>query len=268
MIPSSLAHQLISTHGPAVDTWKVLHPFSSLGSTLDEPERARGVPMPTAHVSLTENGATCDSVLNTWRWDEHLRASLKRGHQVEIDPSSEDARAKRLDYIFLGGNVKDWRVTAANVGMVERHPDLKVSLSDHFSVEVTMERSKSDSTLQDRLTLEDDDYLPLETYDAILRLINQYIEREKLQRRYRLGHFGISLGIFIVCLVSIWWSPRNFVSFILMLVSSLGLSSGVVDGLIGGLFMSWELRTLKEFRWEMENVKMLSTTEFDDVKHK
>jgi sphingomyelin phosphodiesterase 2 len=268
MIPSSLAYQLISTHGPAIDTWKVIHPFSSLGSTLDEPERARGVPMPTAHVNLTENGATCDSVLNTWRWDENLKKSLKRGELVEVDPSTEDPNAKRLDYIFLGGSVEGWRVTATSVGMVERHPNLKVSLSDHFSVEVTIERSKSDTKLQERLTLDDEEYLPLETYDAILRLIDHYIERERQQRRYRLGHLGFGFGMFIACLISVWWSPRNFVSFILMLVSSLALTAGVIDGLIGGLFMSSELRSLKEFRWEMENVKLLSTIEFDDLKHK
>jgi sphingomyelin phosphodiesterase 2 len=268
MIPSSLAHQLISTHGPAIDTWKVLHPFASLGSTLDEPERVRAVPMPTAQVNLTENGATCDSVLNTWRWDKPLRKALKKGEHVEVDLSTEDPRAKRLDYIFLGGKVEDWIVTSANVGMVERHPDLRVSLSDHFSVEITIVRSKSDTALQQGLSVEDDDYLATETYDAILEITDQYIERERQQRRYRLSHFGFSLGISIACLVSIWWSPRNFVSFILMLVSTLELSVGVIDGLIGGLFMSWELRSLKEFRWEMQNIKQLSTTEFDDVKHK
>jgi sphingomyelin phosphodiesterase 2 len=51
-------------------------------------------------------------------------------------------------------------------------------------------------------------------------------------------------------------------------VSTLSFSAGVIDGLIGGLFMSWEIRSLKEFRWEMENIKQLSTVEFDDIRHK
>jgi sphingomyelin phosphodiesterase 2 len=268
MIPSSLAHQLISTHGPAVDTWKVLHPYSSVGSTLDESERARGVPMPTAHVNLTENGTTCDSCLNTWRWSEQHRKALKRGELVEIDLDTEDPRAKRLDYVFLGGKVEDWKVVAANVGMVERHHSLKVSLSDHFSVEVTIQRAKSDTSLGGRLHVEDDDYLPIETYNSILEITDQYIQRERSQRRYRMGHLGFGLGVSIMCLVAVWWSPHNFVSFLLMLVSSLSLSAGAIDGLIGGLFMSWELRSLKEFKWEIGNLKQLSRTEIEDVKAK
>ncbi len=40
-----------------------------------------------------------------------------------------------------------------------------------------------------------------------------------------------------------------------MLLSSLGLVAGVIDGLIGGLFVSGELRALKEFEWEIQNAK-------------
>jgi sphingomyelin phosphodiesterase 2 len=268
MVPLSLAHQLLTTHGAALDTWRVLHPLSSLGAAIDKPEKARGQPIPNAEYNLLENGATCDSVMNTWRWDENLKRALKRGEDVEIDPSTEDPRAKRLDYIFLGGAKESWRVTTATVGMVERHPDLKVSLSDHFSVEVTLERTESTRKSDRNLVLKDrDEYLLLETYDSILEVTNHYALRERRQRRLRLWHFGVWLVISIACWVAVWWSPRNFVSFILMLVSSLGLPAGVVDGLIGGLFMSWELRALKEFQWEMENARELAT-ESSEVRHK
>jgi sphingomyelin phosphodiesterase 2 len=268
MLPLSLAHQLLTTHGAALDTWRVLHPLSSIGAAIDEPEKARGQPIPNAEYNLLENGATCDSVMNTWRWDESLKRALKRGEDVEIDPSTEDPRAKRLDYIFLGGTKESWRVTAAAVGMVERHPDLKVSLSDHFSVEVTLERMESTRKSDRNLILKDrDEYLLLETYDSILEVTDHYALRERRQRRLRLWHFGIWLITSIACWVAVWWSPRNFVSFILMLVSSLGLPAGVVDGLIGGLFMSWELRALKEFQWEMENARELAT-ESSEVRHK
>lgn len=264
MIPSSLAHQLITTHGPAIDTWKVLHPFSSVGSTLDQHEIARGVEKPTALYNITENGTTCDSIFNSWRWSDNHKKALKKGEHIEIDPGSDDPRAKRLDYIFLGGSVEGWKVSEANVGMVERHPDLRVSLSDHFSVEVTIDRPKSEIPTNERLRLADE-FLPLETYDAILEMTEKYMDRERDQRQYRLGHLGFGVGMAIACWVAVWWSPRNFVSFILMLVSSLGLSAGVIDGLIGGLFMSWEIRSLKEFKWEMENLKQLSTIEYDDI---
>jgi sphingomyelin phosphodiesterase 2 len=266
MIPSSLAHQLITTHGPAIDTWKVLHPFSSVGSTLDDLEKARGLPMPSAQFNLTENGATCDSILNTWRFTKQQAKDVKRGKRVEIDHSDDDPRAKRLDYIFLAGNVEDWQVAQANVGMVERHPDLNVSPSDHFSVEVTINRYNprlSDQTAALRVL--DDDYLSLETYDAILRMTDQYIERERSQRKLRMSHLGLGVVVSIGCLIAVWWSPRNFVSFILVLVSSLALTTGVIDGLIGGLFMSWELRCLREFKWEIQNAQHLSTITVEDI---
>ena len=44
-------------------------------------------------------------------------------------------------------------------------------------------------------------------------------------------------------------------SFLLMLLSTLGFGAGVLDGLIGGLFMSSEIRALKEFEWEVRNAR-------------
>jgi sphingomyelin phosphodiesterase 2 len=273
MIPSSLAHQLLTVHGPAVDTWRVLHPESSVGSTLDESEIARNKPMPSASVNIEENGATCDSVLNTWRWTDLQRKALKRGETVDIPWTTDDPQAKRLDYIFLGGKHEgQWQVTAASVGMIKRHPDLKVSLSDHFSVEVTLSRtpsgdkshvvsSPSTGQFSNNTVYDEEDYLSLETYDAILAMTETYVLRERSQRRNRIAHFFFSLGITISCLVAVWFVPKNFVSFLLMLLSSLSLTAGTVDGLIGLLFMSWEIRCLKEFRWEMRNQKELSRLE-------
>ncbi len=39
------------------------------------------------------------------------------------------------------------------------------------------------------------------------------------------------------------------------MLSTLGFGAGVIDGLIGGLFMSSEIRALKEFEWEIENAR-------------
>ena len=70
-----------------------------------------------------------------------------------------------------------------------------------------------------------------------------------------MAHFYTQIAITIACLIAVWWSPRNFVAFILMLVSSIGLSAGLLDGLMGGLFVKGEIRALKEFYWEVENAK-------------
>ena len=101
--------------------------------------------------------------------------------------------------------------------------------------------------------------LPAATYDEILSVIQSYAVRERSQRVWRAAHFWASLVVAIGCWAAIWFSPANYVAFILILVSTLGLVSGVVDGLISLLFFNWELRALKEFEWEILNAKAAVT---------
>ena len=271
MVPLSLAHRLIEAHAPVKDVWRMLHPDSSLGAAKDAAEKKRGKPMPTAEYNTIENGATCDSALNTWRWDKALRKRLEGGENVEVDASVPDPDAKRLDYIFFGNGRRTdsipWAVTAVNVGMMGRHSTLRCSLSDHFSVEATLERALPNLTKQVDASAQVSNSLPSssssgiqqtlspEAYDEILEMIRVYTLRERKQRRLRLGHFTLQLLISIGCWIAVWWAPHNYVSFILMLFSSLGLSAGVIDGLIGGLFVSAELRSLKEFEWDIVNAR-------------
>jgi sphingomyelin phosphodiesterase 2 len=292
MVPQSLAHRLISTHSPVRDVWLLLHPDSSLGAAEDEVERARCRPIPTASYNITENGATCDSVFNTWRWNGAQQKLLGPDRPaIEVPGDRIDPKAKRLDYIFVSTGVDPsdpqqggWVVKTAKVGMLSRHPELQCSLSDHFSVEATIVHSRSleidakeleDGAVHNGVFLQSPaasefhssgsvlsqlkdttpSHLPPQTYEELLAMIHKYRAREERQRRLRLGHFFGSLVISIGCLVAVWWSPRNFVAFLLMLLSTLGLSAGVIDGLIGGLFVGSELRALKEFEWEISNAK-------------
>ncbi|KAI4164919.1 MAG: hypothetical protein LQ342_001552 [Letrouitia transgressa] len=144
MVPLSLPYRLITAHAPVEDAWRVIHPDSSLGAAGEPSEKARGLAIPNAKYNLTENGATCDSALNTWRWNKQQRKQLAMGEDVSCDDSSPDPRAKRLDYIFFSNGTQtapsQWRVQAVKVGMTNRHPVLKCSLSDHFSVEATLSR--------------------------------------------------------------------------------------------------------------------------------
>ncbi|KAK4997435.1 hypothetical protein LTR28_013979, partial [Elasticomyces elasticus] len=157
---------------------------------------------------------------------------------------------------------------SANVGLTMRHPTLGCSLSDHFSVEATLMRNPTPAPdiesaiinghFRGRLATDNDTklmQLPSSTYATILDLISEYNLRERRQRRLRLTHFGMQLLVSIGCMTAIWWSPYNYVSFVLMLLSSLGLSAGVIDGLMGGLFVGSEVRALKEFEWEIQNAK-------------
>lgn len=255
MVPLSLAHQLIESHAPAQDVWRVLHPESSIGAASHPPEKARGRPIPDAKFNLEENGATCDSVLNTWRWSKQLQKRIAKGEKISVEDDMSDPRAKRLDYIFFGNGIGSngndrWHVQSVRVGMTERHPKLGCSLSDHFSVEATISRDPDYSS-----PLPTPVHLPASTYTHILSLISTYTLRERRQRRLRLAHFVASVIVSIGCFIAIWWSPRAFVSFLLLLLSTLGFGAGVLDGLIGGLFMSSEIRALKEFEWEVRNAR-------------
>lgn len=147
MTPMSPAHRIITGRAPVRDAWRVLYPASSLGCSHDPAERARRRPVPTADFNLVENGVTSNSVFNTWRWAPAQQKMLGRGRPIlGVDPARPDPRGKRLDYVFastgprdLGaGAVGGWVVTDARVGMTARHPDLGCSLSDHFSVDVTL----------------------------------------------------------------------------------------------------------------------------------
>ncbi|KZF22392.1 DNase I-like protein [Xylona heveae TC161] len=319
MLPLSFAHELITKHAPVHDVWRVLHPDSSIGASVDSAEKARGRPVPTVEQNMLENGATCDSAHNTWRWNKGQQQRLSKGERIPVPPDTPDPNARRLDYIFVGAPSPSrqdvnstllppmtktaWFVDDVRVGMTEPHPSLGCSLSDHFSIEASLSRrfgvevpeslhtisspssekafhnyyphsyqtistsSRPDficsrphppSTSQPLSSLPISNRLPIQTYTSILGLVSHYNARERFQRHFRLTHFGVQLLISIGCLVAVWWVPHNYVAFILMLMSTLGLAAGVLDGLIGGLFVGSELRALKEFEWEVRNAQKLA----------
>ena len=269
MVPSSLAHRLIESYARVKDVWRILHPGSSLGAADHKAEKLRGKPTPDVEYNLRENGVTCDSPLNTWRWAEKDQKRLLKGGIVTVDSDRPDPNGKRLDYIFYNANSdNEYRVSTARVGMTQRHKTLGCSLSDHFSIEATLSRiapideaaqGSSDVRLpstQLPAPLSSSSSLDLkDLVSPILELIHAYTLRQRRQRRFFLSHFLLSLIISVACLTSIWWSPHGWSSFIIALVSTLNLSAGVISGLIGGLFIGSELRALKEFEWDIRNVK-------------
>lgn len=261
MLPGSFAHRLILGNAPVRDVWGVLHPDSSIGAAVDKVERERGRPVPDAEFNLVENGATCDSRLNTWRWSKEQWNRAGKGVDVcAVDRKAEDPRAKRLDYIFVGGGVRGhpemkWRVESARISMTELHPELACSLSDHFAVEAVVSRSNDPA----QGAVAPNAALTPDTYDLILDMIYKYGQRERSQRRWGLAHFILSVLVSIGCFVGVWWTGHlPYVAFILVVVSTLNFGAGILDGLIGGLFVSSELRALKEFEWEVRNAKRIA----------
>ena len=287
MLPSSFAHDLIVAHSPVKDAWQYLYPDSSLGAAVSAVEKKRGRPTPTASFNVAENGTTCDSAFNSWRWPKDQQKRLHKGENITIPDHTPDPYAKRLDYIFLGDGScppsfpkPRWAISHARMSMIERHPTLGCSLSDHFAVEalITRIQDNSDSAVPTTNNNNNDNdntpqiipqdatlskMLTPDTYDLILDMIDKYILRERSQRLWRIAHFFLSVFISIGCFVGVWWSPLpdghlGYVAFILTFVSTLSFGAGILDGLIGFLFVSSEIRALKEFDWEVKNAKRIA----------
>ncbi|KAI9835286.1 MAG: hypothetical protein M1819_002430 [Sarea resinae] len=290
MLPLSLAHRVITGHAPVEDAWRVIHPDSSASpfSNLAEEILRKQTRSDSVEYNMSRNGMASNSILNTWHRNNRKLSNSKTAEEIIADANEPDKDAQRLDYIFVGNGYTgdgEWLVENVRVGMTERHPTLNCSLSDHFSVEATLswqgppsQQSKADDAASQaassgqQVKIADKKPFPdpfaVETYDEILCMISIYRQREYRQRRLRLGHFVTAVVVSIGCFVAVWWSPHNYVAFILMVVSSLGLAAGVIDGLIGGLFVGSELRCLKEFEWEIENAKRIAagTAERESLK--
>ncbi|KAI5291241.1 phospholipase C type enzyme [Ascosphaera aggregata] len=306
MVPLSLAHKLITTHAPVKDVWRELHPNSSIGAAEDAAEKARDVPVPTAEYNIKVNGATCDGPYNTWRWPKREQRKLRKG-PIETDGNVLDHKGKRLDYIFVGESPyafeDTWAIRSVKLGMMERHPTLHCSLSDHFSVEATIVRDASEPSLMRKMppqsigvpadkdrsvspvdgaaspkTLNEDSQhrvlSPLTTqtkeeaklmYAQILAVIEKYVDRERFQRRFRTLNFFWGLLVAVGCFVAQWWEPRHYVASILCLISTIAFALGTIDLWIGFLFVSWELRALREFEWEVRNARKSILGEDIDV---
>ncbi|KZZ95938.1 Endonuclease/exonuclease/phosphatase [Moelleriella libera RCEF 2490] len=296
MTPLSLPHRIITSLSPIRDTWRVLHPDSSVGSSDQAPEKARGRPVPTAEYNLVVNGAASDTVYNTWRWTKDQQKKLKTD-PCPVDPDTHDPRGKRIDYVFastgavstssatttiassasssssssgssVSGGRRGWVVKSTAVELTGRHPTLNCSLSDHFAVRATLQqhtlpsdnttaRSELDAQYDEQLRYDERhaNALTLSDYDEMLAMTQKYTARERRQRFWRGVHFHAALVVWLACLVAVWFSPRSFVTFLLMLLASLGLTAGVIDGLLALLFFSREIRGLKEFEWEIQNAR-------------
>ncbi|KAL9055634.1 MAG: hypothetical protein Q9162_003444 [Coniocarpon cinnabarinum] len=288
MVPNSLAHELIMGHGGVMDAWPAAGKDERyIGEKHAEQEGARakeGKSGVSVRWKVKTEGATCDSMGNTWRWPEQRRKNLERAvkhgrtlplSETEVGWEEQDwDHARRLDYVFIGnpdfahlwhGHVQDglWKVQSAHVGFTDRHPSLKCSLSDHFSVETTLTRphsipaAPSEQPVRFGPMMKKGPEPPLHvgTYRSIIEMTEDYLLRERFQRKMRILHYFASVTATIGCWIAVWFSPYNFVAFILMLIASLWLMAGTVDGLIGFLFMSSEIRCLKEFLWEMRELE-------------
>ncbi|KAI3401652.1 hypothetical protein diail_9316 [Diaporthe ilicicola] len=112
-----------------------------------------------------------------------------------------------------------------------------------------------------------------EDYDALLEGLAAYQAREAAQAFHRALHFGSWVFITVACYVAVWFIPTHHggglsrtqnhaVNFVLLLLSSLGLVAGCLDGLMALLFFRGsEQRALKEYEWELRNARALAAGE-------
>lgn len=257
MIPSSLAHRLISTHGLVSDSWLSAYP--------DTPDTLP--PGANAQFNIESMGATCDSVLNTWRMPGDTLPP----------PDTVDPYGKRLDYVFhspSNSSVRNVRVGMTEPMSMPSQTGGKggaggnCTLSDHFSVEVQLalapnydqksalvmaknpepipaesliEISSSVRAREAQMTDQVGEkpgelYLPVDIISQIFDVQREYTAREVMEKKLRIAHFFASIPVLIGLHVAVWWSPHNGVAFLLMLLGWVVAVTGVMDGLIGFIF--------------------------------
>jgi sphingomyelin phosphodiesterase 2 len=173
-------------------------------------------------------GVTCDSKLNTFT-------------PTNLDTTTDDPNAKRIDYIFTSETV----IEEAKVAFTERIPIHDINYSDHFGVSVTLQ-------LPDFQNRKPTGLLPPEIFSSIREITASYVIRERKYSLLRICHFFLSLVICISMLTGVWFVEQKGYIFIMMFISTMCSWCGVLDGTIGFIWGRWELRSLREFAGEMD----------------
>lgn len=172
--PTSLPYRILQQFAPDIhDTW--------LQDSLRRTQGVRADQEAWWTDADVQSGVTYGSPRNTWMWTRTQRARYREEEsnstgEVNFPADVGREEAARIDYVFAsvqpdavpcnrktaendlptdgfgdkkGDNssitqdVDGWTVKSAKVGMMDRHPVLGCSLSDHFSVEVTFAFKKS-----------------------------------------------------------------------------------------------------------------------------
>lgn len=143
-----------------------------------------------------------------------------------------------------------------------------VSLSDHFSVEVTLEIPPREPPQLISFgegegdgehagvggSAGKEEFLAPEIIGEIQALTAAYMRREKWEYLWRIAHFWASLAALAGLHVGVWWAAAAGgpgVALGCTVLSWVVGVTGVLDGLIGFLFMGSEINALREFEEEI-----------------
>ncbi|RGP70276.1 sphingomyelinase family [Fusarium sporotrichioides] len=272
---------IIKTLVPTLhDTWTERSPSSDLRT---EEVQSRSDMENSNRRLQSDDGTTYGSPQNTWHWTRKQRSQYLKHHDenggLAVPPDPDCSQTARIDYILASTGVQDkamlgrddgvWMVATAKVGMLERHPILGCSLSDHFSVETTVafqeeiplllspqqssESQKAKSVPTSGVQNTD---IPSkeQVLDRILGTLHEYelVRRRRMRwRMVRLGGAGVAL---FGSLVGVWVVNHvGSARFLLALAGVAATTLLIIDGLGGYLSTRTETAALEEFRWEVEN---------------
>lgn len=173
-----------------------------------------------------------------------------------------------------GTDVEDRRSPAAGAFLSLQSPTPSTSRPSLRQTAAEMGDPDFDTQLLSSLSLLDpashnEIHFTVQDYDKLLREIKLYAAREADQAQLRLCHFLFWVFVLVACSIAVWFVPthnnklsdttNHAINFVLLLLSSLGLVVGAVDGLMSLLFFKGsEKRALNEFKWEVRNAKALA----------
>ncbi|CAE6502874.1 unnamed protein product [Rhizoctonia solani] len=129
-VDGSAPLEFIRAHAKVQDAWWATHNLSSPAVPIVFPIPKDGAAT-SALAAIHEHGVTADSPLNSWSAGKPLDAVARRHLGKRLDYVLYRGPDARAQYELVAGDAK--------VVMTERMPDLGVSLSDHFGVEVVLE---------------------------------------------------------------------------------------------------------------------------------
>ncbi|KAI0885971.1 Endonuclease/exonuclease/phosphatase [Annulohypoxylon maeteangense] len=322
--PTSLPYRILRHFVPDIhDTW-LQHSLRHK----KPPKGSQGGSNTREDDTNVQSGVTYGSPYNTWMWTRAQRARYLRQPGAPVSELGFPAgvgreQVMRIDYVLANvtprylkdieigpytdrfGSGKDtggtskvdqgrgvWTVKSAKVGMVDRHPVLGCSLSDHFSVETTLafqkigkgvpisrqlsneprgadhraftglkEDAGSETHVQELQGALELGELPgepntIELLDEIIHVLGEnskILQQRSWWRRARLGVAGIVLA---GSLVGVWVvGVPGWARFLLALAGALASACAAVDAWAGISLYPTETAALEEFEWEVKNAK-------------
>ncbi|KAL4947953.1 Endonuclease/exonuclease/phosphatase [Aspergillus filifer] len=318
--PHSLPWRILKHRAPEIyDTWLASHLRNGL-----PPECGEQIGCGKSRSVNIQTGATYGSPHNTWQWTRNQRIrylATQPGTPTRepiLPPELDHSQAVRIDYVLASvaheplntaplevicepGTQNTtvarrdgvWVVKAAKVGMRDRHPTIGCSLSDHFSVEVTLAfraqqkvlldngvptRSGQDvptksrqTTLGDvhvqdangvsaNFTVASENLIPVDDAERTLNEVLRVIDDYKLVRQrvvwWGKVRSGVAGTVLVGSLIGLWVVDGfGWARLLLGTAGAFASAFAMLDGYAGLMFNLAEAAALRELAWDVNNVK-------------